>query len=216
MIQVKQFTFNVFSENTYLLYDETREAAVIDCGCMRQHEEKEFSAFIADNHLTLKRLLCTHYHFDHVVGNSFIFGKYGLKPEIHRNERGDTVPTLAMQAEAFGFAATVEDVDTEHYIEDNEELLFGASALQALLVPGHSPASLAFYCKASKTVFSGDTLFQSSIGRTDLWGGNYARLITSIRDRLLTLPDAVKVYPGHGPATSISFEKRNNPYLTGV
>jgi len=216
MIQVKQFTFNVFSENTYLLYDETHEAVVIDCGCMRQYEEKEFSVFIADNHLALKRLLCTHYHFDHVVGNHFVFGKYGLKPEIHQNERSDTVPTLARQAESFGFTATVEDVETAHYIEDNEEILFGVSSLKALLVPGHSPASLAFYSKDSQIVFTGDALFQSSIGRTDLWGGSYADLITSIRDRLLTLPDATKVYPGHGPATSISFEKKNNPYLTNV
>ncbi|MDR3250962.1 MAG: MBL fold metallo-hydrolase [Tannerella sp.] len=213
MITVKQFVFNYFGENTYLLYDETREAALIDCGCMTRGEENTLSAFIDEERLTLKRLLCTHYHLDHAIGNAFIFRKYGVKPELHQVERLPDIPTLAMQAASFGISTKFDDIEPERFIEDNDKIYFGASALKALLVPGHSPASLAFYSEADNIAFTGDALFNGSIGRTDLWGGNYEVLISSIKSKLLTLPDRTVIYPGHGLSSSISFEKSNNPFF---
>ncbi|MDR2913733.1 MAG: MBL fold metallo-hydrolase [Tannerella sp.] len=213
MINIKLFTFNFFGENTYLLYDETKEAILIDCGCITPDEEETLSGFIDENKLTLKRLLNTHYHFDHVVGNAYIFRKYGIRPEIHRKEKNINSPTLNMQASRFGIPMNFEETESLRNIEDNEEIHFGNSAIKAILVPGHSPASLAFYSEADHFVIAGDVLFLGSIGRTDLWGGDFSTLISSIQNRLLTLPDDTIVYPGHGPSTTIGAEKSNNPYL---
>jgi Zn-dependent hydrolases, including glyoxylases len=213
MITIKQFTFNFFGENTYLLYDETKDAVIIDCGCIMPEEEKKLSVFLEKNDLTLKKLLSTHYHFDHVIGNTYIFHKYGIRPEIHRDEKNAATPTLNMQASKFGIPMNFEEIEPLRYIEDNEEIRFGNSVLKAILVPGHSPASLAFYSEADNLLFSGDTLFQDSIGRTDLWGGDFGTLIINLEERLLTLPDNTTVYPGHGPSTTIGNEKSNNPYL---
>ena len=213
MIKIKQFVFNYFGENTFLLYDETNEAVLIDCGCIGNNEENTLSGFIENNNLTLKRLLSTHYHFDHVIGNTYIFHKYGIRPEIHCGEKNSTTPTLNQQASKFGIPMNFEDIKPLRNIEDNEEIHFGNSMLKAILVPGHSPASLAFYSEADNFIIAGDVIFKDSIGRTDLWGGDYGILISSITNRLLTLPDATTVYPGHGPSTTIGAEKINNPYL---
>ncbi|MDR0743508.1 MAG: MBL fold metallo-hydrolase [Tannerella sp.] len=213
MITVKQFTFNFFGENTYLLYDETKETVLIDCGCITPDEKNTLSGFIDKNNLILKRLLSTHYHFDHVIGNAYIFHQYGIRPEIHRDEKNANTPTLNMQASKFGISMHFEEIEPLRNIEDNEELHFGHSTLKAILVPGHSPAGLVFYSEADKFIIAGDVLFLGSIGRTDLWGGDYDTLISSIKNRLLTLPDDTTVYPGHGPSTTIGAEKNNNPYL---
>jgi glyoxylase-like metal-dependent hydrolase (beta-lactamase superfamily II) len=213
MITVKTFVFNFFQENTYLLYDRTKEAVLIDCGCLMQHEEAALSGFITENQLTLKRLLCTHYHFDHVIGNAYIFHKYGIRPELHREEKNANTPTLRMQAMKYGRNMNFEEIEPVNYIDDNAELYFGNSMLKAMLVPGHSPASLAYYSKTDRFVVSGDVLFPGSIGRTDLFGGDFNTLITSIETRLMTLPDNTVVYSGHGPTTTIGIEKACNPYL---
>ena len=213
MITIKQFTFNFFGENTYLLYDETKEAILIDCGCMTPDEEESLSGFLEKNSLTLKKLLSTHYHFDHVIGNSYIFNKYGIRPEMHKDEKNATTPTLNMQASKFGIPMNFEDIEPLRSIENNEDIRFGNSVLKAILVPGHSPASLAFYSEADNFIIVGDVLFKGSIGRTDLWGGDFSTLISSIENKLLALPDDTTVYPGHGPSTTIGYEKINNPYL---
>ena len=212
MTSIKQFTFNPFMENTYLLYDESKEAVVIDCGCLFRKEKDALSAFIENNNLHLKRLLSTHYHFDHVIGNTFIYERYGLRPEMHRDEFNKAF-TLNIQLAKFGMSERIEDVEPARYIEDNEEIRFGHSVLKALLVPGHSPGSLAFYNETDAFVIVGDVLFHCGIGRTDLWGGHYNTLISSIQNRLLPLPDPTVVYPGHGPATTILNEKTHNPFL---
>lgn len=213
MIKVKPFTFNFFGENTYLLYDETNEAVLIDCGCMEPDEESILSDFIKSNNLILKRLLNTHRHFDHVIGDASIFHQYGIRPEMHRDEKSENAPDLNAQASRFGIPMRFEEIEPLRYIEDNEEICFGHSVLKALLVPGHSPGSLAFYCEADHFLIAGDVLFEQSIGRTDLWGGDYHTLINNIKNKLLTLPDNTIVYPGHGPATTIGKEKRANPFL---
>ncbi len=212
MITVKSFEFNFFSENTYLLYDDTKEAVLIDCGCSRREEEKELSEFIEKNELQLKRLLCTHMHIDYVLGNGYIYHTYGLKPEMHRIEM-EQLPSPRKQAEMFGIQDRVEDIPAADFPVGNQTIAFGSSALTTLLVPGHSPGSLCFYSETDAFVIVGDALFAGSIGRTDLWGGNQEMLIAAIKDKLLSLPDETIIYPGHGPATNVIDELLNNPFL---
>lgn len=212
MITIKSFEFNYFAENSYLLHDETKEAVLIDFGACRKEEEEELVSYISENGLTLKHLLCTHLHLDHVFGNDFIYKTYGLRPQAHKSEV-EKLPSPAEQGNLFGIKTPVEPVQVDHYLVGNEVIKFGNSELIALLVPGHSPGSLSFYNQKEKFVITGDALFCGSIGRTDLWGGNQEVLIAAIKDKLLTLPDETIVYPGHGPSSSIIEEKYNNPFL---
>ena len=212
MITIKSFEFNYFQENTFLLYDETREAVLIDCGCCRKEEEKELTDFILENKLTLKHLLCTHLHVDHVFGNGFIYKTYGLGPEANKLDV-EKLPSPDEQAKLFGLRQHVENVPIEKYIVGGEIIKFGTSELQVLTVPGHSPGSVAFYNQKNGFAIVGDALFAGSIGRTDLWGGNQEVLVAAIRDKLLSLPDETIIYPGHGPETRVIDEKFNNPYL---
>lgn len=212
MITIKSFEFNYFQENTFLLYDDTREAVLIDCGCCRKEEEKELTDFIFENKLTLKHLLCTHLHVDHVFGNGFIYKTYGLKPEANKQDV-EKLPSPDEQAKLFGLRQHVENVPVEKYIVGGEIIKFGTSELQVLTVPGHSPGSVAFYNQKNGFAIVGDALFAGSIGRTDLWGGNQDVLVAAIRDKLLSLPDETVIYPGHGPETRVIDEKFNNPYL---
>ena len=210
MITIKSFEFNYFQENTFLLYDDTREAVLIDCGCCRKEEEKELTDFILENKLTLKHLLCTHLHVDHVFGNGFIYKTYGLKPEANKQDV-EKLPSPDEQAKLFGLRQHVENVPVEKYIVGGEIIKFGTSELQVLTVPGHSPGSVAFYNKKHGFAIVGDALFAGSIGRTDLWGGNQEVLVAAIRDKLLSLPDETVIYPGHGPETRVIDEKYYNP-----
>ena len=212
MITIKSFEFNYFQENTFLLYDETREAVLIDCGCCRKEEEKELTDFILENKLILKHLLCTHLHVDHVFGNGFIHKTYGLSPEANKLDV-EKLPSPDEQAKLFGLRQHVENVPVEKYIVGGEIIKFGTSELQVLTVPGHSPGSVAFYNQKNGFAIVGDALFAGSIGRTDLWGGNQEVLVAAIRDKLLSLPDETIIYPGHGPETRVIDEKFNNPYL---
>ncbi|WP_099463274.1 MULTISPECIES: MBL fold metallo-hydrolase [Parabacteroides] len=212
MISIKAFEVNYFSENTYLLYDETKEAVLIDCGCIRRNEEKEISDFVAQNGLTIKRYLCTHLHLDHIFGNMFVYKTYGLKPEAHKADV-EGLPSSEEQAKQFGLPAGIQDVPVEKYLVGGEIIKFGKSELQVITVPGHSPGSVCFYNSKNGFIIAGDALFSGSIGRTDLWGGNQDVLIAAIKNKLLTLPDETVVYPGHGTETTIINEKLNNPYL---
>lgn len=212
MTNIQAFEVNYFSENTYVVYDETGEALLIDCGCLRREEEQELADFIAKNHLTVKRNLCTHLHLDHIFGNDFAYRTYGVKPEAHRADV-EQLPSPEEQAKAFGLPAGIKSVPVEHYLSGGETIRFGKSELLVLSVPGHSPGSVAFYNKKNGFVVVGDALFAGSIGRTDLWGGNHEELIAAIRDKLLSLPDETIVYPGHGPETRIIDEATSNPYL---
>lgn len=213
MITIKTFEVNYFSQNTYLLYDETREAVLIDCGCARREEEKELSDYITENKLILTRFLCTHLHLDHIFGCEFIFKTYGLSPEAHIKDV-EIVPSPEKQAELFGLrASSIHAIPVKKYLVGGEVVKFGKSELLVILVPGHSPGSLAFYNKKGGFIMVGDALFSGSIGRTDLWGGNQEVLVAAIKDKLLSLPDETIVYPGHGPETRVINEKMNNPYL---
>lgn len=212
MITIKAFEFNYFQENTFLLYDETREAVLIDCGCFRKEEEKELDDFIKENKLTVKHLLCTHLHLDHIFGNPHVYKTYGLTPKAHKLDV-DCIPSPDEQARLFGISSHTESIPVEKYIVGNEVIKFGKSELLVITVPGHSPGSVAFYNKKGGFLIVGDALFAGGIGRTDLWGGNQEVLVAAIKDKLFALPDETVVYPGHGTETRIIDEKLNNPYL---
>lgn len=213
MTQLKSFAFNPFSENTYILFDDaTREAIVIDPGFYTANERKMFVKFIDDNHLIIKRLINTHCHLDHVFGNPFIIETYNVPLECHRAE----LPVLArVEQSGMMFGTPVPPQQTPSvFIEDNEVITLGSIELKTILAPGHSPGSLCFYHEKDKFLIGGDVLFFGSIGRTDLPGGSHVQLIQSIETRLMTLPDDVKVYSGHGQPTTIGRERRYNPFLT--
>jgi glyoxylase-like metal-dependent hydrolase (beta-lactamase superfamily II) len=211
MFHIKSFTFNPFEENTYLLFDETNECIIIDPGCYMEDEKKELIDFIEANKLTPVQLLNTHCHVDHIFGNKFLFEKYKLLPECHKNE----LQLLAAASEYSKLWGIFLDPSPtpKVFLDEEDEIKFGHQTLKILFTPGHSPGSICFYHVEEKKIISGDVLFQMSIGRTDLPMGDYDTLIESIRTKLFTLPDDVKVFAGHGPATTIGFEKKNNPFL---
>ena len=209
---IKTFTFNPIQENTYLVYDETNEAVVIDAGCISEIEKRALKNYIEDNELTLKRVLNTHLHFDHQFGNKFLYTTFGIMPEAGKEDEY-LLENVISQTRSFGMAVDEEAQQLGGYITDNQEIKFGNTTFKALHVPGHSPGSMAFYDVKEGVLFAGDVLFRASIGRTDLPKGDYATLIQSITNKLLPLPDSTVVYSGHGPATTIGFEKKNNPFL---
>jgi hydroxyacylglutathione hydrolase len=207
---VKQFVFNAFSENTYVGYDHTGECIIIDPGCFDSSEKAELTRFIADNKLTVKKLINTHCHIDHVLGNNFVKLTFNVHLFIHKADE-QTLKANEIVAQLYGFHG-YEQTTAEEFLEENEEVKFGDSTLKVLCVPGHAPGHIALVNVEEKICISGDVLFQQSIGRTDLPGGDFDTLMNSIRTKLFTLPDDVKVYCGHGPATNIGFEKLHNPY----
>lgn len=212
MAIVVRLTFNPFQENTYLVYDETKECAIFDPGCYTEEEQAELRDRIEALGLRPVRLINTHCHIDHVFGNSYVADAYGLPLEIHHGEL-PVLESVPEHARFFGIALPHPSPAPGRFIAAGEIITFGQTELRALLTPGHSPASLSFYCAADRFILAGDVLFQGSIGRTDLPGGDYRTLIASIRDQLLPLGDDVTVYPGHGPETTIGYERRHNPFL---
>ena len=213
MLQVKQFTFNPFQENTYIVYNDQKQAAIVDPGCSTENERKQLVAFIDKNELLPILLLNTHCHIDHVLGNQFVFEKWGLALHIHANEKF-VLDHAPMFGEMYGIAMEAYSGEIE-YLKEDSTIHLGGNVLDILFTPGHSPGSVSFYSKNDGFVLSGDALFSGSIGRTDLPGGNYETLINAIKTQLYGLPDDTKVFSGHGGGTSIGYEKRNNPFVQG-
>ncbi|MDX1943230.1 MAG: MBL fold metallo-hydrolase [Saprospiraceae bacterium] len=212
MAEVVCLTFNPFEENTYLLYDDTKECIIFDPGCYDQAEKNELANTIQRLELKPVRLINTHCHLDHIFGNRFVTEKYGLSLEIHSGE----IPVLERAPQAamlYGVSYPELSPAPGGFIEEADIIEFGNTKLEAILTPGHSPASLCFFCKEHNFLIAGDVLFYGSIGRTDLPGGDYDTLIESITQKLLPLGDGVQVYPGHGFSTSIGFERLHNPFL---
>lgn len=210
MLQVKKFTFNPFMENTYVLFDETNECVIIDPGCVEKDEENELTEFIESNKLIVKQLINTHCHIDHVLGNAFVKRKFNVPLLIHPIEEA-MLRAVKSYASNYGFFQ-YQDSTADSFLNEGDEVVFGNQKLAILFVPGHSPGHIAFYDAPTKILIGGDVLFENSIGRTDLPGGDYDTLITSIHKKFFTLPDDVTVYCGHGSETSIGFEKRTNPF----
>jgi len=211
MLKIKSFEFSPIQENTYILYNEFNDCAIIDPGCYYDNEKDELLHYIKQMDLKPKMLLNTHCHLDHVFGNKFISEKFGLTLHIHENEKPvlDFAPASGLMYNLPFDNYTGEFI----FLTDNEMIKLGEDELKVILTPGHSPGSLSFYCERDKFVISGDALFLRSIGRTDLPLGDHDTLIKSIRERLFSLPGETKVYSGHGPETTIGNEKAENPFF---
>ncbi|HMR19456.1 MAG TPA: MBL fold metallo-hydrolase [Sphingobacterium sp.] len=214
MLQIETFVFNPYQENTYVLYDDlSKECIIIDPGMHSRGEEEKLSAFVRDNGLQPIMLLNTHCHIDHVLGNHFVSKEWSLMPQFHEGE----IPVLiAVQnyAPQMGFRYETSPI-AETFLEDGQVLALGEHQIKAILAPGHSPAHLCYYVAANDLLIGGDVLFRNSIGRTDLPGGHHETLLYSIKNNIYTLPDQTVVYPGHGPTTTIGFEKATNPFVRG-
>ncbi len=212
-MKVCKFVVNYIEENCYLLWDEpTKEAALIDCGAMNEAEWHTIQSKIQQEGLALKYVLQTHCHFDHLLGIRFIHATYGLSPRFHTMEQVvyDAMPQMAAR---FHITLPSPLPQPGLYVEDGQQLSLGTEVLQVIHTPGHTPGGICFYSEKNAILFSGDTLFQGSIGRTDLGGGNLDQELHSIRTRLFTLPPETQVLPGHGPATTIAQEQAHNPYF---
>lgn len=211
MLKIKSFVFSPIQENTYLLYNEFKQCAIIDPGCYFDAEKEQMAGFIEQNGLIPEMLLNTHCHLDHVFGNKYVSEKWGLTLQLHQKE----LPVL----EYAPTSGLVWNMPFDNYtgsflhFKEGDTLRLGDDALQVIEAPGHSPGHVCFYCKEQGFVIGGDVLFQRSIGRTDLPGGDHQTLLNSIRQKLFVLPDETVVYSGHGPATTIGEEKAGNPFL---
>lgn len=214
MPEVQIFTFNPFQENTYVLYDETKDCVIIDPGCYEKYEEEQLKKFIDQKGLKVKKLLNTHCHVDHVLGNYFVKNHYNVRLSIHKIEE-QILNSVKVYGPSYGFNQ-YQETSPDEYIAEGDIISFGNTQLETLFVPGHSPGHIAFYHKNSGICIAGDVLFQRSIGRTDLPGGNFETLIHSIHQKMFALPDTTIVFPGHGPTTTIGEEKRENPYCAIV
>ena len=211
MITIKAFAFGPFQENTYVLYDETKDCVIIDPGCYDNAERKFFADFISTEKLKPVLLLNTHCHVDHVLGNKFIFETYNLLPVIHKLDL-EVLHSLPAVGKMYNLNVEASPEPTS-FLEEGDVVKFGTSKLDVLFTPGHSPGSICFVDHESKMVIGGDVLFYGSIGRTDLPGGHHQTLLDSINTKLMPLSDDFKVHSGHGPATTIGFERHNNPFL---
>ena len=212
MLTVKYFTFNPARENTYILHDETDECVIIDAGCYTAQEQAILKDYITDKKLKPVMLLCTHAHFDHIMGNRFVFDTYGLKPLSHKKE----LEVFAAQESVSKRYEINFDLSPipEKFIEEGDKLTFGTTTLSVLFTPGHSPGHVVFYNAENHLVINGDVLFKGKVGRTDLPLANHADLENSIKTKLYTLPDETTVYCGHGPVTNIGHEKVHNMFVT--
>lgn len=212
-MNIARFEFSLFGINTYVVYDpKEKKAAIVDPGMINSEEEEALFRFLERNDLTVTHIINTHLHIDHAIGAAYAKMKYKVPVFAHRDDEflGER---LRMQAESFGINEKVKDISIDSYLEDGDVIKIGSGELRVIHVPGHSPGSVALYDPQGGFVISGDALFDGSVGRTDLPGGNGAQLIKSIREKLLSLPDATVVYPGHGPATTIGRERAANPFL---
>ena len=212
MIKVKVFTFSPVQENTYVLYNELNKAIIIDPGCSFSAEQETLKKFINNTQLQPVRLLNTHCHLDHVFGNRWVSETWNLELWLHSGEE-QMLKLAPASGEKWGLPFQ-NYRGPLHFLEEGDTVMLGDDELRVLLTPGHSPASICFYCENQKILIGGDVLFRESIGRTDLPGGDHETLLKSIREKLFVLPDEVVVYPGHGISTTIGYEKNNNPFLT--
>ena len=211
-MKIKSFTFNPFQENTYVVYDETKDCVIIDPGCYTEAEKTELRRFITIEGLNPVKLINTHCHIDHILGNKFVSELWNLELFMHK----DDLPLLenaVNTGKMYGF----EDYEgiplPKQFLAQGDTLTFGKSSFKILFTPGHAPGHICLYSKENNLVIAGDVLFQGSIGRTDLPGGDHNTLIKSIITQLFPLPNETQVFCGHGPVTNIGYEKQHNPFL---
>ena len=211
MLKIKSFVFSPIQENTYLLFNEFNDCVIIDPGCYFSEEKDELKAFITQSNLKPMMLLNTHCHLDHVFGNKFIAETYGLILQLHEKEKKllDYAPTSGLM-----YNMPFDNYVGKYiFLKEGDMVKLGEDELAVIEAPGHSPGHICFYCAKQNFIISGDVLFNRSIGRTDLPGGNHQTLLKNIREKLFVLPDETVVYSGHGPETTIGEEKKYNPFV---
>lgn len=210
-MNIASFTFNDFSENTFVLCDDTKQCCIVDPGCNNAQEESQLVDYIESNNLRPVRLVNTHCHIDHVLGNKIVADKYKLPLTAHKGEE-IVLSNMDSISKMYNIPYKQSPEITE-FLDEGDILKFGNVELEVLFTPGHSPASISFYHRSTKQLIAGDVLFAGSIGRTDLPGGDYDTLIGHIKNKFMPLDDDVKVYCGHGPSTTIGAERKTNPFL---
>lgn len=211
MLNIQIFSFNPFSENTYLVFNENKKGFIIDPGNWNKTETETLQNFIENNGISIQNILLTHAHIDHVLGLQWAFDTYKVPVKMHQEEK-EILNRNPMSARNYGFDFKPFEGEIE-FLKEGDSVFLDEDELKVIFVPGHSPGSIAFYNNAQNFVISGDALFQGSIGRTDLYRGNHAQLLESIRTQLFTLPEETQVYSGHGNPTQIGFEKNHNPFF---
>ena len=210
---IKTFPFNLLQENTYVVSDETRDCVIIDCGAYYDDERKAITDYISSQGLKPCRLLATHGHWDHNLGIDTIYQTYGLQVEAAKEDEFIITDIPRNFQSIICAPLRREYPPVGRFFAPNEVIRFGNHSLQVLKTPGHSPGSVVFYCAEEHTAFTGDTLFRMSVGRTDFEGGSYEDLMNSLANVLAKLPDETTILPGHGPQSTIGYEKKYNPYI---
>ena len=211
-MKIKSFTFNIFEENTFIVYDQTKKCIIIDPGCYTKEEQQTLKDFINKEKLKPIKLINTHCHIDHILGNKFVCDEWNIDLFIHKKD----LPLLENSkkiSQKYGFENYIESPYPNFFLSEGDKLSFGNSYFEIIFAPGHAPGHICLYSKENSTLFGGDVLFNLSIGRTDLPGGDYETLIKSITHKILILPDQTQIFCGHGPSTSIEYEKKYNPFL---
>lgn len=211
MIHVEKFTFNPFQENTYILYDQSKECVIIDPGCFDKNEEQLVSDFVALNELKVVKLFNTHAHIDHILGNAFVKARYGV--DLYGYSSEFPMLDLANRSAKMYQIPYTESPPIDVTKKEGDKFSFGNSTLEIIYVPGHAPDHLVLFHPQQKLLIGGDVLFNGSIGRTDLPGGEHDLLIKNIQEKIFTLPDETIVYSGHGPETKVGIERRTNPFF---
>ena len=211
-MNIKIFTFNQFFENTFIISDSTNECIIIDPGCYDKNEKQILQDYILSSNLVPTRLINTHCHIDHILGNNFVSKTWDLELEIHHKDI-DLLKNSKNIADLYGFVNYENSPITNKFLVEGDIIEFGKSKLEVLFTPGHAPGHISLYSKNENFIISGDVLFNNSIGRTDLPGGNYNTLIDTIKSKFLCLDDSTVVYCGHGPSTTVGKERINNPFL---
>ena len=211
-MEIKIFVNNPWQENTVVLYDETGEAVVIDCGCFSREERQRLKDFLADHRLTPVALLNTHLHIDHIFGNGFMLDEYGLSAQAHPAD-AFWVENAEEYAAMLGVKGITPPPALGKPLHEGQVIRFGHSELKVIHVPGHSPGGVCFYSEKDNFLLARDVLFEGSVGRADLPGGSMEELLDGIRTKLFVLPDDVRIIPGHGGETTIGAEKKYNPFF---
>ena len=211
-MDIKTFTFNQFLENTIIVSDSTNECVIIDPGCYNDEEKKILENYITKNNLNPVKLINTHCHIDHILGNNFVSRNWGIDLEINEKDL-DLLNNADQIAKIYGFTNYERSPMPKKFINEDDIVNFGISELKVIFTPGHAPGHISLYSEKDNLIISGDVIFQNSIGRTDLPGGNFNTLIKSIKNKILSLDDNVIIYCGHGPNTTVGNERRNNPFL---
>jgi len=213
MIEIRTLQCNPVQENCFIVYDDTKETVVIDCGAYFNEERTAVVEYLNKNNLTLKHVLCTHAHFDHIFGLDTLYATFGVKPRLHADDVFiyNKIDEQTRDFFGCGFNRTMPPLGES--LKDREIIGFGTHQIKVLHTPGHSPGSVLLYLEDEKVVFAGDTIFRMSVGRTDLEGGSWQQLMDSLQNVVAKLPADVKVYTGHGPSTTIGDEQEMNPYF---